>query len=110
MQFNPHLYRYPSRRTVTYAGRGMVCTSTPLAAQAGLEVLKKGGNAIDAAVATAMALTVLEPTSNGVGSDAFALVWTGGRLYGLNASGWTPRRLNAQVVKGLGFEAMPRPA
>ncbi len=108
MQFNPHLYRYPSRRTVTYAGRGMVCTSTPLAAQAGLEVLKKGGNAIDAAVATAMALTVLEPTSNGVGSDAFALVWTGGRLYGLNASGWTPRRLNAQVVKGLGFEAMPR--
>ena len=82
--FDPHLYRYPSRRTVAYAQNGMVCTSVPLAAQAGLDILKKGGNAIDAAIATAMSLTVLEPTSNGVGGDAFALVWTKGKLYGIN--------------------------
>ena len=61
MQLNAHSYRYPSRRTVAYAGRGMVCTSVPLAAQAGLSILRQGGNAFDAAVATAASLTVLEP-------------------------------------------------
>mgnify|MGYP000001294281 FL=1 len=106
--FDPHLYRYPSRRTVAYAQNGMVCTSVPLAAQAGLDILKKGGNAIDAAIATAMALTVLEPTSNGVGGDAFALVWTKGKLYGINGSGWTPKALNADVIKRMGATAMPR--
>ncbi len=107
MNFDPHLYRYPSRRTMTYAGRGMVCTSTPLAAQAGLEILRSGGNAIDAAIATAMALTVVEPTSNGLGSDAFALVWTGGKLYGLNASGWAPQKMSAKLLKDKGYDKMP---
>ncbi len=75
--------------------KNVVATSQPLAAQAGLRMLLKGGNAIDAAVATAIALTVVEPTSNGLGSDAFAIVWDGKELTGLNASGrspaaWTP--------------------
>ena len=68
-------YRYPSRREAIFAKNGMVCTSQPLQAQAGLDILKQGGNAVDAAVATAATMTVLEPTSNGIGGDAFALVW-----------------------------------
>ena len=81
-------YRYPSRRNVVFGMNGMVCTSQPLAAQAGLEVLRKGGNAMDAAVATAACMTVLEPTSNGLGSDAFAIIYsaTDHKLHGLNAS------------------------
>lgn len=69
----------------------MVAASQPLAAQAGLQILKAGGNAIDAAIATAACLTVVEPTSNGIGSDAFALVWVNGRLHGLNASVQPPK-------------------
>ncbi len=90
LTYDPHYYPYPSRRNVTYGSRGMVCTSHPLAANAGLDIMKTGGNAVDAAVATAAALTVVEPTANGIGSDAFALVWKDGRLSGLNASGPIP--------------------
>src|SRR4051794_11122915 len=86
--------------------RNVVCTSQPLAAQAGVRMLAEGGSAVDAAVATAIALTVLEPTSNGIGSDAFAIVWDGSELHGLNASGrspagWTPERF-------AGLERMPQ--
>ncbi|MFH0911132.1 MAG: gamma-glutamyltransferase, partial [Planctomycetota bacterium] len=75
----------------------VVATSQPLAAQAGLRMLLQGGNAVDAALAAAVALAVVEPTSNGIGSDAFALVWDGRALHGLNGSGpapmaWTPER------------------
>ncbi|MBN1242735.1 MAG: gamma-glutamyltransferase family protein [Spirochaetales bacterium] len=91
-------YRFPSRRTVVYGARGMACASQPLAAQAGLEVLRRGGNAVDAAVAMAAALTVVEPTSNGIGGDAFALVWAGGRLYALNGSGPAPRSLSLESL------------
>lgn len=69
----------------------MVATSQPLAAAAGLDVLLRGGNAVDAAIATAAVLSVIEPTMNGVGSDAFALVWDGDRLHGLNGSGRSPQ-------------------
>lgn len=69
------------------ARRGVVATSQPLAAQAGLAVLQRGGNAVDAAIATAVALTVVEPTCNGVGGDAMALVWSGDALFGLDGSG-----------------------
>jgi gamma-glutamyltranspeptidase/glutathione hydrolase len=71
--------------------RNAVATSQPLAAAAGLEALRKGGNAMDAALAMAIALTVVEPTSNGIGSDAFAIVWDGANLHGINASGRSPR-------------------
>ncbi|HCG4535986.1 gamma-glutamyltransferase family protein [Ureibacillus chungkukjangi] len=99
---------FPSQRHTVFAKRGMVATSQPLAAQAGLDILKKGGNAIDAAIATAAALTVLEPTSNGIGGDAFALVWVKGELHGLNASGPSPELLTAEAVKALGHEKMPK--
>lgn len=96
--FDGQKYDYPSRRRVVYAKRGMVCTSQPLAAQAGLSILQQGGNAVDAAVATAICMTVLEPTSNGLGSDAFALVWIKDKLYGLNGSGYAPKNLTAEAL------------
>ena len=98
ISFNAALNRYPSRRSVVYGKNGMVCTSQALAAQAGLDILKKGGNAIDAAIATAISLTVLEPPSNGIGSDLFALVWYEGKLYGLNGSGPAPLNLTRELV------------
>ncbi|MEW6688698.1 MAG: gamma-glutamyltransferase family protein [Pseudomonadota bacterium] len=70
--------------------KNVVCTSQPLAAQAGVQMLAAGGSAVDAALATAIALTLLEPVSNGIGSDAYAIVWDGRRLHGLNASGRSP--------------------
>lgn len=85
----------------------MVATAQPLAAQAGLDILRRGGNAIDAAVATAASLTVLEPTSNGIGSDAFALIWTEGKLHGLNASGVAPQSISIDAVRKRGYDAMP---
>jgi gamma-glutamyltranspeptidase/glutathione hydrolase len=98
---------YPSRRLPVMAARGVVATSQTLAAQAGLSILQRGGNAVDAAVATAAALTVVEPTSNGIGSDAFALVWDGSRLHGLNGSGRAPSRLTLEHLTALGHSAMP---
>lgn len=80
---------YPSRRSAVLADT-MVATSQPMAAQAGLAILAHGGNAVDAALATAITLTLVEPTGNGVGSDAFAIVWDGQALHGLNASGRSP--------------------
>ncbi len=89
-------FPYPSQRMPVLA-KNVVATSQPLAAQAGLSMLAKGGNAVDAGLAAAITLTVVEPTSNGIGSDAFAILWDGQRLVGLNASGrspagWTPER------------------
>lgn len=83
-------YPYPSQRMPVLANN-VVATSQPLAAQAGLRMLLKGGTAVDAAIAAAATLTVVEPTSNGIGGDAFALVWSDNKLYGLNGSGRSPR-------------------
>jgi gamma-glutamyltranspeptidase / glutathione hydrolase len=88
MNFNWHA-GYPSVRLPVFA-RNVVCTSHPLAAQVGLSMLQRGGNAMDAAIATAAAMTVLEPCSNGLGSDAFCILWDGRQLHGLNASGPAP--------------------
>lgn len=108
MNFDATRYRYPSCRTVVFGSRGMVATGQPLAAQAGLDILKKGGNAVDAAVATAACLTVVEPTANGIGGDCFALVWAEGRLHGLNASGPAPALADADVLREAGHGAMPK--
>src|SRR5262249_27114050 len=86
-------------------GDSIVATSQPLAAQAGLEMLRRGGSAADAAVATAAAMTVLEPTTNAIGSDAFALVWDGKRVNGLNGSGRAPAALAPERFANL--KAMP---
>ena len=82
-------------------GRNVVATSQPLAAQAGLRMLLNGGNAVDAALAAAITLTVVEPTGNGVGSDAFAILWDGKALHGLNASGRSPAAWTAERFAGL---------
>ena len=108
LDFDALNYPYASRRNVVYAKRGMVATSQPLAAQAGLQVLQSGGNAIDAAIATAAALTVVEPTANGIGGDSFALVWHDGKLHGLNASGPAPGGMTIEKVKALGHAEMPK--
>ena len=101
---NPYL----SRRRTTYAKHMVVATSEGLAAQAGLEIMKSGGNAIDAAVATAAALTVCEPCSNGIGSDCFAIVYFEGKTYGLNSSGYSSKNISIDKVKARGFDEMPK--
>jgi len=83
-------FSYPSQRSPLLA-RNIVSTSQPLAAQAGVQMLQKGGNAIDAVLAAAMVLVLVEPTGNGLGSDAFAIIWDGKKLQGLNASGRSPQ-------------------
>jgi gamma-glutamyltranspeptidase/glutathione hydrolase len=93
-----------SRKPV-YAPHGVCATSQPLAAAAGLAVLRRGGNAVDAALATAAALTVVEPGSNDIGSDLFAIVWDGERLHGLNASGRSPAGLTLDTVLAAGAAA-----
>jgi gamma-glutamyltranspeptidase/glutathione hydrolase len=98
-------FPYTSQRMPVLA-RNVVATSQPLAAQAGLRMLLKGGNAVDAILATAISLTVLEPTSNGIGSDAFCILWDGKKLHGLNASGRSPAAWTADRFKGA--QAMPQ--
>jgi gamma-glutamyltranspeptidase/glutathione hydrolase len=89
---------------------GIVAASQPLAAQAGVQVLERGGNAVDAAIATNAVLGVVEPQSNGIGGDLFAIVYEAktGTLHGLNASGWAPRGLTPALLESRGFHEMPR--
>ena len=102
------LYPYPSRRYVTYAARGMCATSNHLAAQAGVDMLKKGGNAFDAAIAAAACLVVLEPQTNGAGSDAFAIfTQNGGKLQGMNSTGVMGRGFDLQKMRDKGYKEMP---
>jgi gamma-glutamyltranspeptidase/glutathione hydrolase len=98
-QFDLTQYPYPAQRRVVIGQQAAVATSQPLAALAGMEMLWAGGNAVDAAVAMAIALTVVEPTSNGIGGDAFALVWDG-KLHGLNASGRSPQAMTQDRYAG----------
>ncbi len=105
---------YASRRSPVLA-ENVVATSQPLAAQAGLAMLAAGGNAVDAAIAAAITLTLVEPTGNGLGSDAFCILWDGERLHGLNASGrspaaWSPARFAGQgAMPFRGWESVTAP-
>ena len=108
MNCNSSKNKYNSIRNVVYGKNGAVATSTPIAAQAGLDILKRGGNAVDAAVATAACLTVVEPTGCGIGGDTYALVWIEEekKLYGLNSSGFAPERMKLEEYEGM--NAMPK--
>ena len=108
LNYDSSVYRYPSRRNVVFAKKGMVATGQPMAAQAGLEILRAGGNAIDAAIATAACLTVVEPTSSGIGGDNFALVWTKGKLHGLNCSGKSPKSISIENLRERGITEIPK--
>ncbi len=107
---------YPTIRSPLMA-RNVVATSHPLGAQAGLRMLAKGGNAVDAAIAAAAAMTIVEPVSNGLGSDNFAILWDGSKLHGLNASGrapaaWNPdyfQRRHGGVMPQRGWDAVTTP-
>lgn len=111
---NDWLFPYRTSRVPVLA-RNVVATSQPLAAQAGLRVMQEGGNAVDAAVAAAITLTVVEPTGNGLGSDAFAQIWDGNQLHGINGSGcspaaWTPERYaGRETMPLLGWDAVTVP-
>ena len=104
MKYNLSQYPYPSQRRVVLGKHCAVATSQSLATLAGMEMFWAGGNAVDAAIASAIALTVVEPTSNGIGGDAFALVWDG-KLHGLNGSGKSPQAMNLETFTGL--ESVP---
>lgn len=97
----------PGVRQPVFSRNGMVCTSQPAAAAAGLRILQAGGNAVDAAIATAACLPVVEPCSNGLGSDAFALIWDGTRLHGLNGSGRAPAASDAGSLRDRGLTEIP---
>ena len=105
---------YPSARSPVCAAN-VVATSQPLATQAGLDALRRGGNAVDAALTAAITLTVVEPNNNGLGSDAFCILWDGARLVGLNASGrapaaWTRERFGARAaMPRLGWDSVTVP-
>ena len=107
MEYYDYTQPFVSRRSPVMGMRGAVATSHPLAAQAGVRMLLAGGNAVDAAIATAAALVVLEPTSCGLGGDAFAIVWDNGQMYGLNASGRAPEGLSAEAFRRAGMTKMP---
>lgn len=96
-------------RSEVIAKNGMVATSHPLVTQIGLEILKNGGNAIDAAIAANAALGLMEPTGSGIGGDLFAIIWSAKdkKLYGLNASGRSPENLNLQYFKDQNMTSIP---
>ena len=96
-------------RSEVIAANGMVATSQPLATQAAIEILKKGGNAFDAAIAADAVLGVVEPTGSGIGGDLFAIIWSAdkNKMYGLNASGRSPRSLKLEYFKEKNILTIP---
>jgi gamma-glutamyltranspeptidase/glutathione hydrolase len=100
---------FAARRSVVMAREGMVASSQPLAVEAGVSILKRGGNAIDAAIATALTLGVVEPVSTGIGGDAFLLYQSvaDGRIYGINGSGRCPHRLTLEELQRQGIKGIP---
>ncbi len=101
--------KYFVTRSEVISTEGMVAASHPLAAQIGIDILKKGGSAVDAAIAVNAALGLMEPTGSGIGGDLFAIVWDSktGKLHGLNSSGYSPASLNLDILKDKGLKRMP---
>ena len=97
-------------RSMVISRNGIVAAESPLAAQAGAQILEKGGNAVDAAIATNAMMGVVSPMMNGIGGDLFAIVYDAkaGKLYGLNASGWAPKGLTIDALHKLGLREMPQ--
>ena len=97
-------------RSMVISHNGIVAAESPLAAQAGAQILERGGNAVDAAVAANVMMGLVAPMSNGIGGDLFAIVYDAksGKLYGLNASGWAPAGLTIDFLKSQGFRDMPQ--
>ncbi len=102
-------YNFPSRRSTVMSSRGMVASSQPLAVEAGIRMLLQGGNAVDAAVATAAALNVVEPMSTGIGGDVFTLLYLKKtkQVIALNGSGRAPGAANVETLHKLGYTKMP---
>ena len=107
MFHNDLSYPFLSRRRSLYAKRGIVGSTHPVASEAGLYILRQGGNAVDAAIAMATTLSVVEPNANGIGGDNFAIIWFDGKMYGLNSSGPAPMALNIEALERKGFDKMP---
>jgi gamma-glutamyltranspeptidase/glutathione hydrolase len=97
-------------RSMVISRNGIVAAESPLAAQAGVRILERGGNAVDAAIATNAMMGVVEPMMNGIGGDLFAIVYDAkaNKLYGLNASGWAPKGLTIEYLQKLGIRSMPQ--
>ena len=98
---------FNNRRAPVYAKHGIACSSQPLAATVGRDILKAGGNAADAAIAMAAMVNVTEPMMNGLGGDSFMLVHWKGKFQGLNASGRSGAKFSIAALKAAGFTAMP---
>ena len=107
MHYEENTYPFPSGRRTMYAKRGIVGSTHPVASEAGLHILRQGGNAIDAAVAMAITLACVEPSANGIGGDNFAIVWHDGKMHGLNSSGPAPMALSIDALEKKGFDKMP---
>ncbi len=97
-------------RSVIATRYGVVAASQPMAATAGIQILERGGNAVDAAIATNAVMGLMEPTSNGIGGDLFAIIYEAktGKIYGLNASGWSPQALTPEFLAAKGIKEMPQ--
>src|SRR5580765_5335426 len=97
-------------RSMVISKGGIVASESPLASQAGAHILEKGGNAVDAAIATNAMMGVVEPMMNGIGGDLFAIVYDAkaNKLYGINASGWAPKGLTIEFLQKLGMKEMPK--
>src|SRR5690242_16594798 len=97
-------------RSMVISRQGIVATSQTLASQAGAQILARGGSAMDAAIAANAVLGVVEPMSDGIGGDLFAIYWDAktGRLTGINASGWAPKALNIEFLRAKGITSMPQ--